>query len=205
MSVGEIALNIVFDLGGVIFTWEPETIIAKVFADPEVQTKVRFGLFGHEDWRELDRGTLLRHEAIERAATRTGLPVSDIAELLRQVPPALVAIPETVDLLYRLKARGHRLFYLSNMHVASIEHLENVYAFWSIFEGGAISCHVHLIKPEPAIYTYLLQKYRLNGAETVFIDDTECNLEAAAKLGLQTIKFEHPTQCESQLKALGCF
>jgi FMN phosphatase YigB (HAD superfamily) len=158
MSVGEIALNIVFDLGGVVFTWEPEAIITKVFADPEVQTRARFGLFGHEDWRELDRGTLFRHGAIERAAIRTGLPVSDIAELLRQVPPALVAIPETVDLLYRLKARGHRLF-----------------------------------------------SYRLNGAETVFIDDTELNLETAAKLGLQTIKFEHPTQCESQLKVLGCF
>jgi hypothetical protein len=34
-------LNIVFDLGGVVVTWEPEVVIAKVFTDPVVQAKVR--------------------------------------------------------------------------------------------------------------------------------------------------------------------
>ena len=67
-----------------------------------------------------------------------------------------------------------------------------------------ISCRLHVIKPEPAIYAYLLETYGLDRAETVFIDDTEINLEAAAQLGIQTIKFESPTQCEGRLKALGC-
>ena len=33
-------MNIVFDLGGVVVTWEPEAIIAQVFADPMVQALV---------------------------------------------------------------------------------------------------------------------------------------------------------------------
>ncbi len=198
----EIILDIVFDLGGVVFTWEPETIIANVFAEPEVQAQVRAKIFEHPDWCELDRGILPRQEAILRAAARTELEVSAIAELMRQVPLALVVIPDTVDLLYRLKARGHRLFYLSNMHVASIEHLEHLYKFWDIFEGGIISCRIHLIKPEPAIYTSLLETYGLDRAATVFIDDTEINLSAAAQFGIQTILFEHSGQCEEQLKAL---
>jgi putative hydrolase of the HAD superfamily len=204
MLLGEITLNIIFDLGGVIFTWEPEAIIAKVFADPVVQAKVRADLFGHADWLALDRGTLDRQEAIVRAAERTGLSVLDLTNLMQQVPPALVAIPGTVDLLYRLKAQGHKLYCLSNMHIASIEHLEHTYAFWDVFEGAVISCRLHVIKPEPAIYAHLLETYGLDGADTVFIDDTEINLEAAAQLGIQTIKFESPTQCEGRLKALGC-
>ena len=197
-------MNIVFDLGGVVVTWEPEVIIAQVFADPVVQALVRTEILGHADWLALDRGTLLRQDAIVRAVQRTGLSEADVAALLRQVPPALVAITETVDLLYRLKAQGHTLFCLSNMHVASIEHLEKAYTFWEVFTGVVISCRLHLCKPEPAIYAYLLETYALDGAQTVFIDDTEVNLTAAAQFGLHTIKFESPVQCERQLQALGC-
>jgi putative hydrolase of the HAD superfamily len=201
--VGEVVLNIVFDLGGVVVRWEPEVIIAQVFADPVVQARVRTQIIGHADWLALDRGTLPRQDAIVRAAQRTGLPEAAVAAFLRQVPPALVAIPETVDLLYRLKGQGHTLFCLSNMHVASIDHLEQSYTFWEVFAGTVISCRLHLCKPEPAIYAYLLETYGLDGADTVFIDDTDVNLAAAAPFGIRTVKFESPTQCESQLRALG--
>jgi FMN phosphatase YigB (HAD superfamily) len=49
-----------------------------------------------------------------------------------------------------------------------------------------------------------LETYGLDGADTVFIDDTEVNLSAAAQFGIHTIKFESPAQCESRLQALGC-
>jgi putative hydrolase of the HAD superfamily len=197
-------LNIVFDLGGVVVTWEPAALIAKVFADPIVQALVHTEIMGHADWLALDRGTLPRQEAIIRAAQRTGLAEAEVAALLQQVPRALVAIPATVDLLYRLKAQGHTLFCLSNMHVASIEHLEKTYTFWEVFTGAVISCRLHLCKPEPAIYACLLETYGLEGANTVFIDDTAANLTAAAQFGIRTIKFESPAQCERQLQALGC-
>ena len=67
-----------------------------------------------------------------------------------------------------------------------------------------ISCRLNLCKPEAAIFTYLLETYGLDGADTVFIDDTEVNLSAAAKFGIHTVKFESPAQCESRLQALGC-
>jgi putative hydrolase of the HAD superfamily len=197
-------LNIVFDLGGVVVTWKPEVVIAKVFTDPVVQARVRKQIVGHADWLALDRGTLSRQDAIVRAAKRTGLSEADVTEFLRQVPSSLVAIPGTVDLLYRLKARGHSLFCLSNMHVASIDHLEKSYTFWEVFAGVVISCRLNLCKPEAAIFTHLLETYGLDGADTVFIDDTEVNLSAAAKFGIHTVKFESPAQCESRLPALGC-
>lgn len=197
-------MNIVFDLGGVVVKWEPEAIIATVFADPTVQSLVRREVIGHADWLALDRGTLHRQEAVLRAAQRTGLPEDEVERLLRQVPHELAAIPETVNLLYRLKARGHTLFCLSNMHADFIEHLEQVYTFWEVFTGAIISCRLHLCKPEPAIYAYLLKTYRLEGAQTVFIDDMQANLAAAARFGMHTIMFTDPAQCESQLQALGC-
>jgi putative hydrolase of the HAD superfamily len=67
------------------------------------------------------------------------------------------------------------------MHAASIAYLEQTYAFWAVFTGVVISCRVQLIKPEPAIYAYLLEQYGLEASQTVFIDDTVVNLEAAAQ------------------------
>lgn len=55
-----------FDLGGVVVTWEPEVIIAKVFTDPVVQATVRTQIIGHTDWLALDHGTLPWQDAIVR-------------------------------------------------------------------------------------------------------------------------------------------
>lgn len=198
------AVNIVFDLGGVVVTWVPDTIIGRVFSDPQIQALVRTEIFAHADWLALDRGTLPWPEAVRRGAQRTGLAAAAVATLLQQVPLSLAAIPATVDLMYRLKAQGHRLFCLSNMHTASITHLEQVHRFWGVFTGVVISCRVHLCKPEPAIYMHLLHTYGLDGAQTVFIDDTVVNLTAAAQFGMQTIDFTTPEQCARQLQTLGC-
>jgi putative hydrolase of the HAD superfamily len=197
-------LNLVFDLGGVVVKWEPDLVIAKRFNDPAVRAVVRKEIIGHVDWLKLDRGTLPVGDAIVRAARRTGLSEAAVAEFLSQVPSELVPIADTVKLLYRLKARGQTLYCLSNMHIASIEHLEKKYSFWEVFTATAISCRLNMCKPEPAIYAYLLQTYRLQGSETVLIDDLEANLIGAALFDIKTIKFDTAVQCERELQELGC-
>jgi hypothetical protein len=72
-----------------VVTWEPEAIIAQVFADPMVQALVHTAIFRHADWLALDRGTLPWQEAVKRGAHRTGLSEAEVAAA--GVPPALVA------------------------------------------------------------------------------------------------------------------
>ena len=140
---------------------------------------------------------------MRRASARTGISAGEIAELFDMVPHALKPIPDSIELLYRLKRQGQQLFYLSNMHSASIDYLEREYTFWDVFEGGIVSCHVHLIKPEPAIYSALLEQYALDSSGTIFIDDTEINLTAAAEFGIRTIHFHGARQCGEQLRMFG--
>jgi putative hydrolase of the HAD superfamily len=197
-------VNIVFDLGGVVVNWRPKDIIAKVFPDPEMRATVHAEIVEHADWLALDRGTLSIGDAIARASSRTGLAESEIARFMRQVPPALTPIPDTVDLLYRLKERGHELYCLSNMQHASIDHLEAVCSFWEVFSGRVISSRVQLLKPEPQIYAYLIETHHLKAERTIFVDDTDANLAAAARFGIRGVKFENPAQCEERLRMLGC-
>lgn len=192
-----------FDLGGVVVRWDPDAIIAGVFSDSGIRSRVKADVFSHPDWLELDRGTLGREEAIERAARRTGVALDELRRLVHAVPPSLTVFPDTVDLLYRLKREGYPLYCLSNMHFASIEYLESEHTFWEVFDGRVISCRLKLCKPERAIYEHLLQTYALDARETVFIDDVQKNLDAAAELGIKTLRFENAAQCERELRALG--
>ena len=196
-------MNLVFDLGGVVVRWDPDAIIASVFPDRKIHSKLKADVFAHPDWLELDRGTLEREDAIGRAAQRTGMAVEDIRRLVHAVPASLVVFPDTVDLLHRLKRQGYPLYCLSNMHFASIEYLESAHTFWDLFDGRLISCRLQLCKPESAIYKHLLQTYALRASDTVFIDDVQKNLDAAAELGIRTVRFQSPAQCEQDLRALG--
>ena len=196
-------MNLVFDLGGVVVRWDPDAIIAGVFHDEETKRKVKKGVFEDADWLELDRGTLGREDAIARAAKRTGVAEAEIKRLLHAVPPSLVVFPETVELLRRLKRKGYRLYCLSNMHFASIEYLEKTQKFWDVFDGAVISCRLQLCKPEAGIYEHLLRTHGLKAEETLFIDDVQKNLDAAAQLGIKILRFESAAQCERELRALG--
>lgn len=195
--------NIVFDLGGVVVRWKPDELIASVFHEAHARHVVRRGIFEHPDWVELDRGTIAWNDAVTRGAERTGQPEQKIAALLRQVPASLTLMDKTVELMRKLKNRGHRLYCLSNMHIASIEYLERTYGFWDVFSGKVISCRVGLCKPEAEIYEHLLQAHGLSPAQTLFVDDVRVNLDAAAQFGISTLHFEDAAQCERALRDLG--
>lgn len=197
-------MNIIFDLSGVVLRWEPLALLAQTFDDPAICQAVHAQFIAHADWLELDRGTMAPAVAVARAARRLGLEEPPLRRFLDSVPPALVPLPDTVELLHRLKAQGHSLYCLSNMHIASIDYLEANYDFWQLFTGKVISCRVNLCKPEAAIYAHLLSTFQLDPLDTVFIDDLEANLAAARRFGMRTILFANAVQSASALQELGC-
>ena len=197
-------MNIVFDLGGVVFEWQPDVLVRSVFDDPEAQALVRREIIDHPDWIELDRGTLALDAAIDRGATRTGLSNHSVARLFDAVPASLTPIEATIDLVRAVKAAGHPLFVLSNMQLASADFLEKRHDIWGLFEGVVFSSRIQMVKPEPGIYEHLLAEYRLDPGETVFIDDIGENLDAASAFGIRTIRFFEPAQCRADLEKLAC-
>jgi putative hydrolase of the HAD superfamily len=202
--LGAPPLNIVFDLGGVVFDWQPDKIIRRVFPDSKTRDLVKTEIFEHNDWVELDRGTLTLDQAIIRGASRSGLPRESIEKLLNEVPRSLTPIKETIDLIRSIRDSNNRFFVLSNMHIASISYLEKKHNIWDMFDGIVISSRIQKVKPEIEIYEHLLKEYKLEAAETVFIDDMSENLTAASSIGIQTIRFVDPFQCRQHLMDLDC-
>ena len=197
-------MNIVFDLGGVVFNFQPDMIIEGVFTDAANRKLVKGEIFNHPDWLALDKGTLEKQDAIVRGAARTNLPVEQIASLFNNLPESLTPIQGTIDLLHAISGSDNRFYVLSNMHHAAINHLEATYPIWDLFDGAVFSCRIKKIKPDAEIYEHLLQTFELIAADTVFIDDMAVNLEAASQFGIKTVLFENPAQCRQALVELGC-
>lgn len=192
-------MNLIFDLGGVVVEWQPQAICADAFADPVQQATALQHIIGHPDWLELDRGALGRDLAISRAAVRTGWDPAVVQAFFDRVPATLRLKPDTVALMRRLRAAGHRLVCLSNMPHHSLAYLEQTYTFWDVFSARVISCQVGMCKPEPGIYAHLLRHCAIDPAQSVFIDDMQANVEAAAAFGIHPLRFENAAQCEAAL------
>ena len=52
-------------------------------------------------------------------------------------------------------------------------------------------------------YEHALKANSLKASDTVFIDDVDVNIAAAAKVGIRAIQFRNTAQCERELRALG--
>ncbi len=64
--------NVVFDVGGVLLTWNPPSVIAGLYPDPATQAVIRQQMFEHADWLEFDRGTYSEDAAAEHFAKTSG-------------------------------------------------------------------------------------------------------------------------------------
>jgi HAD superfamily hydrolase (TIGR01509 family) len=73
------------------------------------------------------------------------------------------------------------------------------YDSFQYFDGGIISCKEKLMKPEKEIYDKLIEKYKINPKESIFIDDTKVNVESAKKLGFEAILFTNSKDLKIEL------
>lgn len=185
--------NIVFDLGGVVVARDRHKV-SREFAD--------FFAFVcctpmPEFWVEYDRGTKTRAEVEQIMADIKGCPVARCHEAMATAIDIQAPIACTEQLIHELKERGYRLLVLSNMSFDFIEHIRR-FDVYREFEGDVVSCEVKTVKPEPAIYRCLLDRFELDPAETLFIDDREANLRAAEQFGITTFHFTEPREesCE---------
>ena len=182
--------NIIFDLGNVLITFNPLDFLTHLLNDAEKARWCQALIIQSPEWRELDRGQISVEQAksnfIERQPALRGAVELFFQHWLSMFQP----IPETVALVDELRAAGYRLYVLSNIIRESYEDLRGRLTFWDRFEGIVVSYALKTAKPEPAIYRYLLDHYRLQPEECLFIDDMEANVAGARAVGIPAARFE---------------
>ena len=177
--------NIVFDLGRVVFAQDPTKSTEEFRAFFSYVSQTQMPGF----WSEYDRGALSLDEVAAELAAYRGVDVGFAREMILLAIGKQEAISPTEALIQDLKAAGYKLYVLSNMAREFIEFLRRKPVYTN-FDGDVVSCEVGVVKPQDEIYDLLLSKFALEPDQTMFIDDREENVVAAAKKGISTFHFD---------------
>jgi len=194
---------LVFDLGGVLIDWDPRLLYRKLFDDDAAVERFlqEVDFYG---WNvEQDRGRTFQAGIAELSAR-----FPQYAEYIRaydeRYPEALAgALQPTVAILAQLKRAGYPLYALSNWPAEKFVYARAQFEFLKWFDLIVVSGEVKLIKPDPRIFTLLLERSGWRAEECVFIDDNETNVRAAHALGFHGIRFENAEQLTRALTRLG--
>ncbi len=193
----------VFDIGNVLLRWDPRNLYRQLFED-EAEMEWFLSNVCTSDWNiEQDRGrdwdeavTLLvkdhpGHEPHIRAFhERWSETVSGIFE-------------NNVALLQRLREAGVPNYCITNFSSPKFVLAQERFPFLAGFDGIIVSGDERLLKPDPAIYRLLLDRYRLEASDCVFIDDSKANVEGARTVGMHAIHCLETTDLAAELRRYG--
>ena len=193
--------NIIFDLGNVLLNFSPKEYLEGKIPAEKVEIVYK-AIFNSEEWAMLDRGTITEEEAIKNISSRNSSYCDEIALAFKDWYDILSPIAETVEVLSTLKENGYNIYYLSNFHELAFHEVTKKNKFFELFDGGVVSYVEKLLKPEEEIYKMILDRYKLNPSETIFIDDMEANVEGANKLGIKTILLKNTNKLKEELNNL---
>jgi putative hydrolase of the HAD superfamily len=130
------------------------------------------------------------------------LPPSAVEELIHWDARMWMTLnPAMLAWAAALKARGFLTAILSNIGDTTQQAMERELKWLVRFDVLVWSYQLRMAKPDPAIYRYALDKLGTQPAETLFIDDREVNVEAAAALGMKALLFTTVDQLRADLIA----
>jgi len=184
---------IIFDLGGVLLDIDFR-LTEKAFTDLGVKDFAAFFNQFHSNalFKKLETG-IDDHLFYDAFRSETGLALTD--EQIRDAWNALLLDFRVESLAVLPQLRQHyQLYLLSNTNEIHLQEFQCRYAllqreqaFDALFDAAYYSHRIGHRKPNASAFEYVMNAHQLNPAETIFIDDSVNNIEAAQQLGLQTI------------------
>ena len=180
-------MDIILDMGNVLLEWNKDKILKAVAKTEKDYLILDKEIFQSGLWERLDLGTLTREELVDKVLSILGdCFQAEVEEVIWNWPAYIDIYSEVFPLLAVLKRKGHRIFVLSNTSPVFYELLKDQLSpLAEILNGFVLSCDIKAIKPDPKMFEEILQKYELDPANCIFLDDVKENTKMAESLGIK--------------------
>ena len=196
--------NVIFDLGGVLIDWNPEYVYLEVFKGDREKMKWFFDKICTIDWNEnQDAGYPLQQATEERVKLFPEyeewirIYYGRWEEMLgKQIDGTVTILKQLID------NPNYKVVALTNWSAETFPVALERFDFLHWFEGIVVSGTEKMRKPFNEIYELTINRFNIEASQSLFIDDNARNIEAAKKIGINTIRFNNPTQLKSELKSL---
>ena len=177
---------IVFDVGNVLLTFEPEKVASLLPA--EHREALFRAMFGPDcRWAAFDLGAETNEAIAQSMADAAGVPGGK-----DMVLGAFYGFYKTMrplplyQMIPTLKSMGKQLYALTNYGEPAFTSACGAFPNLMQLNGMVVSSREKVCKPDPAIFALLIKRYGVIPEETLFIDDSLPNTLTAASIGFQT-------------------
>ncbi|MCW1919263.1 HAD family phosphatase [Rhodobacter sp. KR11] len=181
---------VVFDIGNVLTSWQPEA-----FYDRVIGADRRAALFGAVDLHQMnldvDAGALFRETIYDWALRHPEWSAEIRMWYDRWDELASPRIEGSIALLRALRAKGVPVFALTNFGRYSYDEARPKMDFLSEFDREYVSGRMGVVKPDPEIYRMVEEDCGIAPGDLIFTDDRPENIEAARARGWGVHLFEH--------------
>ena len=191
--------TIIYDLGGVLIDWNPAYVYGNYF-DSEEKKQYFFENICTNDWNEEQDAGRSIVEATQLLVEKFPEWETAIRDYYGRWTDMLKGpIHDSVEIFRQLKQSGNYKYALTNwqeelFHIALVR-----FNFLHWFDGRVVSGEEKTRKPFPEFYMRLIDRYNVDVAFTLFIDDNLRNVKAAEALGLDCIHFKSALQLKEEL------
>lgn len=195
--------HIVFDIGKVLIHYDPNIPFSRLIPD-EAERKWFFDTICTHDWNvEQDRGR--SWEEAEKLLVALHPDRESHIRAFRKHWAEMVpyAYPESVKLMEHFIDEGRDVTMLTNFAADTFVEAQEIFPFLKRPRGVTVSGVVKLIKPDVAIYELHTRTFGLEPSKTLFIDDSQANVDGAKKAGWHAVLFAGPEQLVEDLKGFG--
>lgn len=194
--------TIIFDIGNVLAKFAWKEYLMDCGYERKVIDKVANATVNHSLWKELDRNVDIEAELMEQFVALDLNVAEEIRDFLEHSHLVVKEYDYSLDLIQKLKAKGYQVYLLSNYGGRNFNYAKEQFTFLPYVDGGVISYEVGYVKPENEIFEALITKYQINPSEAVFLDDSEVNINAAARIGFHTIHFQNLETALTRMRKL---
>lgn len=195
--------NIIFDIGNVLTDFRWRDFLRDKGFDDEMIVRIAKASVENPLWKEFDRGELAGEELMQAFINADPEIEEELHRAYDNIHGMVTIRDYAIPWVKELKAKGYRVWYLSNFSEKTEIECADSIAFIPYMDGGILSWKDKLIKPDPKIYQLMLERFELVAEESVFIDDLPENVQGAVEQGIHGIVFESREQVVEALKALG--
>ncbi|HEX5127227.1 MAG TPA: HAD family phosphatase [Rhodocyclaceae bacterium] len=194
--------TVVFDIGNVLLDWDRRYLYRKLIAD-EAEMEAFLRDVCPMSWHgQQDAGRSCAEAISDRIALFPQYENLIRAHYERWDETIGGPIEGSVALLHELKRAGLRVYALTNFPDELFLRAQHRYDFLWEFAGIVVSGRERLIKPDPAIYRVLFERYAIQPEAAIFIDDSLPNILTAQELGMHTVHFLGADKLRTSLREL---
>jgi len=195
--------NIIFDCSETLLSFHAIDHLATLTGDRDRAVRIHFTMFQSPAWHLYDNGRL-PEDQLEPSLLPL-LPEEDrgiASRYLKEWIDTYGVIDGAPQLLEDVRAAGYRTYLLSDFPPC-FSVLWDKYEFLHHFDGRVVSCEVGYSKKDGVIYDILLEKFALDPAECIFIDDIPRNIQIGEEHGIPGILFTDMPSLRRELERLG--